>query len=76
MSEPVSDAPSPWLGVFVELETNMRKKRQLEGIERAKANGIYAGKRRPATDHQHGLFEVEQVGLALIGVRPGAGQRA
>jgi hypothetical protein len=49
MSEPVSvavsDAPSPWLGVFVvELETNMRKERQLEGIARAKANAIYAAK--------------------------------
>jgi DNA invertase Pin-like site-specific DNA recombinase len=37
------------LGVFAEFETNMRKERQLEDIARAKANGVYAGKRRPAS---------------------------
>jgi DNA invertase Pin-like site-specific DNA recombinase len=36
------------LGVFAEFETNMRKERQLEGIARAKANGVYTGKGRPA----------------------------
>jgi DNA invertase Pin-like site-specific DNA recombinase len=35
------------LGVFAEFETNLRKERQLEGISRAKANGVYKG--RPAT---------------------------
>jgi DNA invertase Pin-like site-specific DNA recombinase len=33
------------LGVFAEFETNLRKECQMEGIARAKANGIYAGKR-------------------------------
>ena len=37
------------LGVFTEFEANMRKERQLEGIARAKANGIYAGKGRPSS---------------------------
>jgi DNA invertase Pin-like site-specific DNA recombinase len=37
------------LGAFVEFETNLRRERQLEGIARAKANGIYAGKGRPAS---------------------------
>jgi DNA invertase Pin-like site-specific DNA recombinase len=37
------------LGVFAEFETNLRKERQMEGIARAKANGIYAGKGRPAS---------------------------
>ena len=30
------------LGVFAEFETNLRKERQLEGIARAKAEGVYA----------------------------------
>ena len=36
------------LAVFAEFETNLRKERQMEGIARAKANGVYAGKGRPA----------------------------
>ena len=31
------------LGVFAELETNLRKERQLEGIAKAKEKGIYKG---------------------------------
>src|SRR5260221_14326678 len=37
------------LGVFAECETNLRRERQMEGIARAKANGVYAGKGRPAS---------------------------
>ena len=37
------------LGVFAEFETNLRKERQMEGVARAKANGIYGGKGRPAS---------------------------
>jgi DNA invertase Pin-like site-specific DNA recombinase len=33
------------LGVFAEFETNLRKERQLEGIAKAKANGVYKGRR-------------------------------
>jgi DNA invertase Pin-like site-specific DNA recombinase len=35
------------LGVFAEFETNLRRERQLEGIARAKAGGVYQG--RPAS---------------------------
>ncbi len=31
------------LGVFAELETNLRRERQLEGIQRAKEKGVYKG---------------------------------
>ena len=31
------------LGVFAELETNLRKERQMEGIARAKQKGVYKG---------------------------------
>src|SRR5665647_1730856 len=37
------------LGVFAEFETNLRKERQLEGIAKAKAAGVYKG-RRPSVD--------------------------
>lgn len=34
------------LGVFAEFETNLRKERQAAGIERAKAQGKYKGRKR------------------------------
>ena len=37
------------LGVFAEFETNLRRERQMEGIARAKAAGIYKG-RKPSID--------------------------
>lgn len=37
------------LGVFAEFETNLRKERQLEGIAKAKAAGVYKG-RKPSID--------------------------
>jgi DNA invertase Pin-like site-specific DNA recombinase len=36
------------LGVFAEFETNLRRERQMEGVARAKANGVYT-KGRPAS---------------------------
>lgn len=33
------------LGVFAEFETNLRRERQIEGIEKAKAKGIYKGRK-------------------------------
>jgi DNA invertase Pin-like site-specific DNA recombinase len=33
------------LGVFAEFETNLRRERQLEGIAKAKAAGVYKGRR-------------------------------
>ena len=37
------------LGVFAEFETNLRKERQLEGIAKAKAAGVYRG-RKPSIE--------------------------
>ena len=39
------------LGVFAEFETNLRRERQMEGISKAKAAGIYKG-RKPSIDPQ------------------------
>ncbi len=36
------------LGVFAEFETNLRRERQLEGIERAKSTGVYKGRKPTA----------------------------
>jgi DNA invertase Pin-like site-specific DNA recombinase len=37
------------LGVFAEFETNLRKERQMEGIQKAKEKGVYMG-RKPSVD--------------------------
>jgi DNA invertase Pin-like site-specific DNA recombinase len=37
------------LGVFAEFETNLRKDRQMEGIQKAKERGVYKG-RKPSVD--------------------------
>jgi DNA invertase Pin-like site-specific DNA recombinase len=37
------------LGVFAEFETNLRRERQMEGIAKAKAAGVYRG-RPPSID--------------------------
>lgn len=37
------------LGVFAEFETNLRRERQMEGIAKAKAEGVYKG-RKPSVD--------------------------
>ena len=37
------------LGVFSEFETNLRKERQMEGIQKAKERGVYKG-RKPSVD--------------------------
>jgi DNA invertase Pin-like site-specific DNA recombinase len=39
------------LGVFAEFETNLRRERQMEGISKAKAAGVYKG-RKPNIDPQ------------------------
>jgi DNA invertase Pin-like site-specific DNA recombinase len=33
------------LGVFAEFETNLRRERQMEGITKAKAAGVYKGRK-------------------------------
>ena len=34
------------LSVFAEFETNLRRERQMEGIKKAKAKGVYAGRKQ------------------------------
>lgn len=37
------------LGVFAEFEANLRRERQMEGVAKAKAEGVYKG-RKPSID--------------------------
>lgn len=39
------------LGIFAEFETNLRRERQMGGIAKAKASGVYRG-RKPSIDGQ------------------------
>jgi DNA invertase Pin-like site-specific DNA recombinase len=49
------------LGVFAEFETNLRRERQLEGIAKAKAAGVYKG--RPASIDADRVRELKAQGL-------------
>jgi DNA invertase Pin-like site-specific DNA recombinase len=49
------------LGVFAEFETNLRRERQLEGIAKAKAAGVYKG--RPVSIDAAAVRKMKQDGL-------------
>lgn len=51
------------LGVFAEFETNLRRERQLEGIAKAKAAGVYVGKGRPSTISPEQVRALREQGL-------------
>lgn len=62
------------LGVFAEFETNLRKERQAEGIAKAKAAGVYKG-RKPEIDRVAILkLKAEGLGATAIAKRLGIGR--
>ena len=62
------------LGVFAEFETNLRKERQLEGIAKAKAAGVYKG-RRPSVDvSQVRVLKQKGIGPSAIAKTMGIGR--
>jgi DNA invertase Pin-like site-specific DNA recombinase len=61
------------LGVFAEFETNLRRERQIEGIARAKAIGIYAGKGRPASIDVSMVREMKAQGLGATEIAKALG---
>jgi DNA invertase Pin-like site-specific DNA recombinase len=62
------------LGVFAEFETNLRKERQIDGIAKAKAAGVYKG-RRPEIDVEGvRALEAEGLGATAIAKRMGIGR--
>src|SRR5918993_1606267 len=57
------------LGVFAEFETNLRRERQLEGIAKAKAAGVYKG-RPPSIDAAKGrALKNDGLGPSAIATR-------
>lgn len=60
------------LGVFAEFETNLRRERQMEGIAKAKAEGVYKG-RKPSIDpvEVERLRNAEGLGATEIAKRLG-----
>lgn len=63
--KPAAKAFLDMLGVFAEFETNLRRERQMEGMAKAKARGVYRG--RKVSIH---VEEVRR--LPAEGVRPSA----
>ena len=54
------------LGVFAEFETNLRRERQMEGIAKAKAKGVYKG-RKPTVDAER-VRELHRRGLGPVAI--------
>jgi hypothetical protein len=54
------------LGVFAEFETNLRRERQLEGIAKAKAEGVYKG--RPASIDVVRVREMKAQGMGATAI--------
>ena len=54
------------LGVFAELETNLRKERQNEGILRAKQKGVYKGRKSSIDTDQ--IKELKESGLGATAI--------
>ena len=49
------------LGIFAEFETNLRKDRQLEGIKKAKALGVYKGRKKNIDEDK--IFQMINAGI-------------
>src|SRR5215211_1436725 len=54
------------LGVFAKFETNLRRERQLEGIAKAKAAGVYKG-RKPSVDRAK-VAQLREQGLGASAI--------
>jgi DNA invertase Pin-like site-specific DNA recombinase len=54
------------LGVFAEFETNLRRERQLEGIAKAKAAGVYKG--RPPSIEPSRVRELKAQGMRPVDI--------
>ena len=62
------------LGVFAEFETNLRRERQMEGIAKAKAEGVYKG-RKPSIDTAEVMaLKADGLGASEIAKRLGIGR--
>jgi DNA invertase Pin-like site-specific DNA recombinase len=62
------------LGVFAEFETNLRRERQLEGIAKAKAAGVYKGRKPSIDPAEVARLKAEGLGASAIAKRLGIGR--
>lgn len=51
------------MGAFAEFERNIIRKRQAEGIAKAKAKGVYEKRKRRRTINRHRIFALKEEGL-------------
>ncbi len=62
------------LGVFAEFETNLRKERQMEGIAKAKAKGVYKGRKATIGSAEVARLRGEGLGASKIAKQLGIGR--
>jgi len=62
------------LGVFAEFETNLRRERQMEGIAKAKARGVYEGRKATIDPAEIRRLAGEGLGATDIAKRLGIGR--
>ncbi|MGE3623214.1 MAG: recombinase family protein [Bdellovibrionales bacterium] len=63
---PAGKAFLDMLGVFAEFETNLRKERQLEGIAKAKAKGVYKGRKKSIDGERVKVLRRQGMGATAI----------
>ena len=62
------------LGVFAEIETSLRRERQMDGIDKAKAEGVYKGRKPSINGDLVRTLHAEGVGPSEIAKRLGIGR--
>jgi DNA invertase Pin-like site-specific DNA recombinase len=62
------------LGVFAEFETNLRRERQMEGIAKAKQQGVYKGRKPSIDPAEVRRLHAEGLGASAIAKRLGIGR--
>ncbi|AGY91002.1 resolvase [Spiribacter curvatus] len=62
------------LGVFAEFESNLRRERQMEGIAKAKARGVYKGRKKTIQPTQVQELRSEGLGATEIAKTLGIGR--
>ena len=63
-STPTGKAFLGMLATFAEFETNIRKERQLEGIAKAKAKGVYTGRKATAREKKDEMIALLEQGMS------------
>jgi DNA invertase Pin-like site-specific DNA recombinase len=62
------------LGVFAEFETNLRRERQMEGIQAAKKKGVYKGRPRSIDATKIRTLMGEGLGASAVAKKLGIGR--